>query len=421
MQGLLNVSWTNFFALALMLTSLSLLPSAAKRLYQGSKHKSSLVAQNISDASSEQIGVSPGEIKIGSCAPLTGPLQERGNQLVIGANSYFNYINEKGGVNGRKIKLTVCDDKYDPDKAIECFNNCLKNKVFAGSFFVGSPPISKYVRMGELTKTPLMGFCTGTPAAYDFRRNQFVVRPSYIDEVNALVDLLSNSKRMSKLAIIYQNDAFGAAISENVIKRMAKYGAAPIAEVSFSRNAQNLDQEFAKIKASNPDAVVVAATSESLNSIVKLRYTQNCKSLFLSVSITDDYLLKMPKEAAGIVVSQVVPEIDDKSPSAALYNKLRHKYFPDSQPNMTSFEAFINALVMVEGLNKAGPELTRDKFIKAMETIHDFDIGCGPRYRLNFTDSNHNGLTSAAIYFATVRDAKLTTLSKENLNQLLNK
>ncbi len=79
---------------------------------------------------------------IGSCCPLTGALSERGIQVGIGAHAYLDSINQGGGVNGRKITLSTCDDKYDPELAITTFNNCLKGKVFAGSFFVGSPPIT---------------------------------------------------------------------------------------------------------------------------------------------------------------------------------------------------------------------------------------------------------------------------------------
>src|ERR1700722_11099719 len=97
---------------------------------------------------SPQEGISETELKVGSCIALTGTLQERRHQIALGANTFISYLNDKGGVNGRKIKLTVCDDAYQPDKAIECFNNYLKNKVFIGAFFAGSAPISKYVRMG---------------------------------------------------------------------------------------------------------------------------------------------------------------------------------------------------------------------------------------------------------------------------------
>jgi branched-chain amino acid transport system substrate-binding protein len=384
-------------------------------------HDHRQIAQNIIDAASEKIGVTDSEITIGSCISLTGLLQERGKQIMIGANCYFNYINEKGGVNGRKVKLTSCDDGYDPEKAIECFNSCLKNKVFAGAFFAGSAPISKYVRMGETTKTPLMGFCTGTPAVYDFHPTEFVVRASYSDEVNALIDELFNNRRIKKLAIIYQNDAFGAAIRETMVKALAKYGAQPIGEASYSRKTTNVDEAFNQIKGANPDVVMLGATSDALLNILKKRHQQNWAPLLVTVSVATDYILEVPKESEGLLISQVVPPLDEKSANAALYNKLRKKYYPDSAANLSAFEAFENAIVMVEGLKRAGKDLTRDKFIKAMESLRDFDIGGGANFKVNYGPSDHNGLTSKSVYFAIVHGGKLAPLTKAEWKQITSK
>jgi ABC-type branched-subunit amino acid transport system substrate-binding protein len=365
--------------------------------------------------------VTDSEINIGSCISLTGALQERGKQITIGANCYFNYINEKGGVNGRKIKLTSCDDVYDPEKAIECFNNCLKNKVFAGAFFAGSAPISKYVRMGETTKTPLVGFCTGTPAVYDFHPTEFVVRASYSDEVNALIEELFNNRRIKKLAIIYQNDAFGAAIRGSMVTALAKYGSKPIAEASYSRKIANVDEAFNQIKGANPDVVLLGATSDALLSILKKRHQQNWAPLVVTVSIATDYILEVPEESEGLLISQVVPPLDEKFPNAALYNKLRKKYYPDSTANLSAFEAFENAIVLVEGLKRAGKDLTRDKFIRAMESIHDFDIGGGPNFKVTYGPTDHNGLTSKSIYLMIVHGGKLFPLTKAEWKSITSK
>ena len=94
-------------------------------------------------------GVTDTEISLGSCCSLTGALAERGHALTLGSNAYFSVYKRKRGLSGRKIKMNFCDDKYDGEQAITCFNTCLKDKVFAGAFFVGSAPIAKYVRMGE--------------------------------------------------------------------------------------------------------------------------------------------------------------------------------------------------------------------------------------------------------------------------------
>src|SRR5437868_5311557 len=77
----------------------------------------------------ERIGITADEIRIGSCVPLTGTKNSRGHEVIVGASTYFSQINDRGGINGRKVKLSSFDDCYDPERAIECFNTNLKNKV----------------------------------------------------------------------------------------------------------------------------------------------------------------------------------------------------------------------------------------------------------------------------------------------------
>src|SRR5581483_2599415 len=107
---------TQILAASLLSVTLSL-PALAQQT--GNETDDTMATSGLKIAQLEQYndkqGVTDTEIHIGSCISLTGPLQERGKQITAGANCYFNYINEKGGVNGRQIKLNSCDDAYDPE------------------------------------------------------------------------------------------------------------------------------------------------------------------------------------------------------------------------------------------------------------------------------------------------------------------
>jgi ABC-type branched-subunit amino acid transport system substrate-binding protein len=384
------------------------------------QHQPLLLAQKLDfpGDSKERTGVTDKEILIGSCNDQTGLLAERGAQLKIGANTLFNAVNDEGGINGRKIKLVVCDDKYDPDAAISCFNSCLKDKVFAGAFFIGSPPISKYVRMGDVEKMPMMGFCTGTPLVYEHSPYRFVLRPGYQDEIPRTVDALW-SDGIRKFAIIYQEDAFGAAIREPAIKALSKYQAVPVVEASYSRKSQEIDDAYKKIKAANPEVVICGATSTSFKALIQKKDADKWNVLFAGPAVDTDFAVELGKASDGVLLTQVVPPLDEHLALVQKYNKLRKKYFPNSSMNATSLEAFQNAMVIVEGLKRAGKDLTRSNLISALESIHSFDTGAGSDWAVSFSPASHKGLSERAIYFAVMRNGNPVVLKPSELRSLI--
>jgi branched-chain amino acid transport system substrate-binding protein len=372
----------------------------------------------IKDASKQRIGVTDNEIVIGSCLPLTGPLKERAEEVAQGANMYFSFVNDQGGVFGRKIKLVVADDKYDPERAIACFNSSLKDKVFAGFLFLGSASIAKYVRMAEATNMPMLAYCTGVSAVYEFHPTQYTIKPSYADEVNAMVDRLCDNAGIKKIAVIYQSDAFGAAIRENVEKSLSYHKLAPVAEASYTRTGEELYDAFGRVKAADPQAVILGATSDKLVGLIQRRHDVHWNALFIAFSVGADYLKEAGNIVDGTVVSQTLPNVDEKLPSIALYAKLRAKYAPSSKMSNSALEGMLNAMIMVEGLKRAGKDLTRDKLIAALDSMQSFDLGLGPNYMVSYSSRNHNGLTSKAVYFNTLKGGKFLPLAAADWKKL---
>jgi len=398
------------------LAMLSCLASGSPVIAQVSDATAPLIAQGTPAATSKksvepQDGVTDSEIAIGSCIALTGTLQERGHQIILGANTYFNYINENGGVNGRKINLTVCDDAYEPEKAIECFNNCLKHRVFLGAFFAGSAPISKYARMGDANKFPLFGYCTGTPVVYELHPTQFVLRAGYADELHRQISELMETHGLKRIAILYQNDAFGAAIRASAISELKKFNVVPITEASYSRLTTNIDDAFNQIRDSKPQAVILGATSDAFKAVMKKRAEQKWNALCLCPSIDIDYAMEIGSAADGVILSQVVPSLDDKIPTATLYHKLLKKYSPDAHPSVSGFEGFFNAMVLAEVLKEAGRDLTRDKFLRTIESWQNKDFGLGKMFKVSFSPTKHAAWGSESVFFQIVRNGKLVTMT----------
>jgi len=340
-------------------------------------------------------GVTENEILIGSCSALEGPSHFLGTETVAGAKAYFAMVNDAGGLDGRKLKLLAYDDSYDPAKTEECFNRLMEQKVFALGFFVGTPTAVKYVPMAESNKIPLVGLFTGAQTLYVPLRHWVVnVRASYFDETREQIDGMWGTLAFKKIGVIYPEDAFGAAVLEGVKAALKTHGAEPVAVASYQRQTAQVGGAIEKVKSANPDAVVVVGPSNTVAPILKQSHARSWKPLFLTVSFvgTDELIQEAGPDAEGVVITQVVPPYyltDFKA--VALYRRELSKYSPSAQPNFVSLEGFVDAMVLVEGLKKAGKDLTREGLIRGIESIHELDLGLGPQLKLNYSSKEHKG------------------------------
>ncbi|HSM88131.1 MAG TPA: ABC transporter substrate-binding protein [Candidatus Limnocylindrales bacterium] len=344
------------------------------------------------------------EIVIGSCSALDGPARQLGLQMVMGATAYFDMVNEQGGVNGRKLRLVAYDDGYDPEKAPSCFARLQKDRIFAGAFFVGTPTAARYLPLAEEKKLPIVGLFTGAQILYDpFHHYVMNVRASYYDETREQVNNLL-ALGMKKIAVLHPNDAFGAAVLEGVKIALKKHGLALAAVGVYPRNTTEVGKAMETVRSANPDAVVLVGPYAPVAEIVRQAKREYWSPLFLTVSFvgTDDFIHDAGPDAEGTIITQVVPSYQASDlPTVALYRKELQKYFSNARPGFVSLEGFVDAMVLVEGLKRAGKDLTREKLVRALESVHDFDTGLGPRLKLNFSPVNHKGFHN--VYPTVVR------------------
>jgi branched-chain amino acid transport system substrate-binding protein len=340
-------------------------------------------------------GVTDKEILIGSCSALEGPSKFLGTETVSGAKAYFELVNEAGGVEGRKLRLVASDDSYDPAKAETCFNKLLSEKVFALGFFVGTPTAVKYIPMAESSKIPLVGLFTGAQTLYQPLRHWIInVRASYFDETREQIDGLWNVLGYRKIAVIYPDDPFGAAVLEGVKAALKAHGAEPVATASYMRQTTQVGAAIDTVRAANPDAVVVVGPSNTVAPILKQAHAKGWKPLFSTVSFvgTDELILEAGSDAEGVVITQVVqPYYLTDFKAVQLYRGALQKFSPGVQPNFVSFEGFVDAMVLVEGLKRAGKEPTREGLIHGIESIHELDLGLGPQLKLDYGPRDHKG------------------------------
>jgi branched-chain amino acid transport system substrate-binding protein len=366
----------------------------------------------ISSAAAQAPGVTENSILIGSCSALDGPVSFLGRQTVLGASAYLHMVNDDGGVFGRKIQLEAFDDSYDPDKAPACFKRMTKEGVFALGFFVGTPTAKVYVPLAQEDKIPVVGLFTGAQMLYEPLKHEIInVRASYYDETREQVDKLWEIN-IRKIGVIYQDDPFGKAVLDGVKLALQKHNAAPVALGTFTRGSVEISAGLKDVMAARPQAVVVVGPYASAAAIVKQAHANGWRPQFLTVSFvgTEKYIAEAGADAEGTIITQVMPPYDRTDyPTVAQYRKCLAKYSPGEAPTFVSLEGFVDAMVVVEGLKRAGKDLTREKFIAAIESIHDMNAGLGPRLVLRYSAADHKGFNS--VYPTVVKNGQAVLLT----------
>jgi branched-chain amino acid transport system substrate-binding protein len=364
-----------------------------------------------SPAEENALGVTSDKIIIGSCSALEGPASFLGMQTQLGALAYFHITNDAGGVHGRTIELQSVDDGYDPAKTQACFDR-LANHVFAMGFFVGTPTAAKYVPMADAAKIPVVGLFTGAQMLYEPLKHDIIsVRASYFDETREQIDGLWTGRGVRKIAVIYQDDAFGKAVLDGVLRALAKHDAKPVALGTFPRNTLEVTQGMKTVRDAKPEAVILAGPYAPVAAILKSAHASDWDPLFLTVSFvgTEGLIRAAEKDADGIIITQVVPPYDrTELPTIKLYRSALDKYMGSTTPSFVSLEGFVDAMVLVEGLQRAGKDLTREKLISGIESIHNMDVGLGPKFLLDYSPKDHKGFNS--VYATIIRQGRAVVI-----------
>ncbi len=317
-------------------------------------------------------------IVLGQSAAMTGPAAQLGLQMNAGARIFFNTLNAQGGVNGNAVELRVADDGYEPDRCKANTDKFIRDDVFGLFGYIGTPTCLAALPLVVDSKIPFFGPFTGAEALRDpFHKSVFHLRASYYDETALIVKQLT-SLGLQRIAVFYQNDAYGKAGLEGVTRALKALNLAPVALGVFERNTVNVAQAVKDITPKMPEAVVQIGAYKSCAAFIRESRKAGYGGTFFNVSFVGTQALadELGKEANGIMVSQVMPfPYSTTTPIAREYLEAVHKAGGDAQPNYSSMEGYLGAKVLTEGLRRAGRNPTRDSLITGLESIQNADFG----------------------------------------------
>lgn len=352
-------------------------------------------------------GVYADKIIIGSTSALTGHVGFFA-EYVEGARAYIKRVNERGGIWGRKIELVSYDDQYDPNKTVFYTQKLInEDKAFALLNYVGTPTGTRVMPLIEEAGIPLLGIGSGAQVfRTPVRKYVYNLRASYHQEVDAFVTGVVEELGIKKIAVFYQYDAYGFDGLEGVETSLKRYDLKPVAVASYERGTLEVEKALETISASQAEAVMIVGVYSPSAKFIKLARERGFNPLFGNLSFTGSEALASELGAAGngVVVTQVVPPVTEAGKLTGVdeYVDALAKASPGHPATFSGLEGFMDAKVLVEGLQRAGQELTRKKLLQALEGIQQYDLGIDST--VDFSPTQHQGMQR--VYLTHLQDGK---------------
>ena len=324
---------------------------------------------------------------LGQSAPFTGPAAQLGIQFHQGAKLYLDQYNAQSGQ--RPITIRQLDDGYDPERTAANTRQLIQEQVFALFGYIGTPTSLAALPLAAAESIPFIAPFSGAMSLREpFQRNVFHVRASYNDETAQIVRHLTTIGN-NKIAVFYQNDAYGKAGLDGVTQALAQHKLKPVATGVVERNSVDVDVAVRAIVAAQPHAVEQVSTYKSCAAFIRAARKAGFSGTFYNVSFVGAEALanELGKEGAGVVVSQVVPSPTSGSSALAREYQEAMRKGGGAAGTYASIEGYLAAKVFVEGLKRARAP-TRDGLIAGLETLDRQSFG---GFDVTFTPRSHMG------------------------------
>jgi ABC-type branched-subunit amino acid transport system substrate-binding protein len=332
------------------------------------------------------------DLRIGMSGALTGPAAALGQGMKRGIEAYFAQINAAGGIHGRNLRLVALDDGYEPSRAASNMRTLIDSEhVFAVLGNPGTPTAAVSVPIANAKRVPLFGAFTGAGILRRTPPDRYVInfRASYSQETAEMVRGITELGILpQEIAFFTQNDAYGDAGYNGglaALKQLGYAAADQLPHARYPRNTVDVEGAVARLldPVLRPRAIIMIGAYKPCAKFIRLAKHNGLRALFVNVSfvIGDSLVKELGSDADGVIVTQVVPPIDSDAAAVREYRDA----VPVGERGFVSLEGFLAARAFVEGLRRAGPGATAERFIDALETAGPIDLGLGELVELSKT------------------------------------
>ena len=332
-------------------------------------------------------GQSEAPIVLGQSAAFTGPASQLGIQFYQGAKLLLDQHNAQPGA--RRVEIKYLDDGYEPERTAANTKKLIEEDVFALFGYIGTPTSLAALPLAVKDKVPFIAPFTGAMALREpFQKNVFHLRASYNDETALIVKQLTHLG-LKKIAVFYQNDAYGKAGLDGVTLALSQQDLKPVAQATVERNSVDVAAAVKALVAARPDAVVQISAYKSCAAFIREARKAGYGGTFYNVSFVGTQALadELGKDGAGVVVSQVVPSPYNSANAITREFAEAVRKAGAGSINYSSLEGYLAAKVLLEGLRRSpGRGITREGLIAGLESMDRQQFG---GFDVSFSARNH--------------------------------
>lgn len=349
----------------------------------------------------ETPGVTSSEIRIGSMAAYSGPASAYG---VIGRahTATFHWLNDQGGVGGRKVNFISYDDGYSPPKAVEQVRRLIEQDVVAClSNTLGTPSNSAIVRYVNQKKVPHLFVGSGADKWGDYKGHPWTIgwQPSYRTESQIYAQYILKAKPDAKIAILYQNDDFGkdylAGVKDVLKERFDK-----VVTASYEVTDPTIDSQAITLQSSGADVLISAATPKFAAQIIRKVADMNWKPLHLLTNVSTSVGAVMEpagvEHGIGVISSAYLKDPTDpqwKSDAGLQqWRNIMKKYLPDADMSDSFYVyGYAATITTIHVLRACGSDFSRENIMRQANNMKDVEVGALlPGIRINSSPTNYH-------------------------------
>lgn len=320
-------------------------------------------------------GVTETSIKIGASMPITGPIAGAGGALSNGLKIAVESVNAEGGINGRKIDLTILDDVYQTPKSVANI------RKIASDHYAIVDPIGTQLIPASWDFIKESGIPTFGPVSPPDPKlpNVFGLGASIEDQSAVMADVLVQ-KGFKKIGVIYLQGEFGDAEKKGIEKVLANHPDVEIVtEQSLPVTELNVSSYVINAQKAKPEAFILGSQNTTSYLILKEAQRLGWKPFFIGNgnTVTTPEISKLDF-AEGLYSTAITHSLDADTDGIKKFNEAAAKYTPGVAPTLQTLQTYANAMVFFEAVKRAGDDLSWDNLFKTIEGIKDFDTGIYP-------------------------------------------
>jgi branched-chain amino acid transport system substrate-binding protein len=375
-----------------------------------------LIATSIAHAADPVRGVTDTEIVIGTITDLSGVTAVQGVNNSDAVRMAFDEANDKGGVNGRKIKYIVEDNQYTVPRSVQAMNKLLNNDNIFATIDNGGTPMNDANMPTQFAKNvPNMFPLTSARSMYEpYNKLKFAQFASYYDQMRAAVKYFAEKKGRKAFCVSYQDSDFGKDVLAGVVAETQALGLKVVETTAHRPTDTDFNGAMTKLHDANCDVIMLGTIVRDTNIIIQTTKKMNWDvDLVGQFAAYDTAVASLPggaTEGFYCMTPALYAYPDDPRPAVQDFAK-RYKARYGRDPNFHGEVGYTAATMVLMGLKSAGKDLTTDSFIKGMESIHDFTDIFGAK--LSFGPEQHHGSTRS--FLTVVKNGRWVPVEEEAL------